>query len=117
MLYRFVALALLAGVTACAAGCAEQPVQGQPVVHHPLMYRTYANDVVAPRAPPPFVIEAVQPRRGYVWVHSFYRWDGHDFVPVPGRWEPEKPGYRYVDARWEQHRDGWHFRPGRWLDL
>lgn len=118
MAYRFATVVLIAN--ALVAGCTGPGPRDQPaakVVHHPLMYRYYANDVVAPRAPPPFVIEAVAPRPGYVWVHSYSRWDGHDFVAVPGHWLPEKPGYRYVDASWERHRDGWHFRPGRWLFL
>lgn len=117
MPHRALILALLASIAALAAGCAEQPAHGGPVVHHPLMYSTYANDVVAPKAPPAFVIEAVQPRRGYVWAHSYWRWDGHDYVSVPGQWIPEKTDYRYVDATWERHGDGWHFRPGHWLSL
>ena len=116
MVHRVVAFALFAGVTATVTGCADQPGRS-PAVHHPLLYRTYAGDVVTQRAPPPFVIEPVQIRRGFVWAHSYWRWDGHDYVAVPGQWMPEKPDYRYVDATWEQHRDGWHFRPGHWISI
>jgi hypothetical protein len=116
MVHRAVAFALFACFTAIATGCADQPGR-PPAVHHPLMYSTYAGDVVTQQAPPPFVIEPVQSRRSYVWAHSYWRWDGHGYVSVPGQWIPEKPDYRYVDATWEQHRDGWHFRPGHWVSL
>jgi WXXGXW repeat (2 copies) len=118
MAHRAAAFVLTAIVTALASGCVEQPVHDHPVVvHRPLMDRYYAGDLVVQRAPPAFVVESVQVRRGYVWIHSYYRWDGHDYVAVPGRWEPERSGYRYVDARWERHRDGWHYRPGHWLSF
>lgn len=92
------------------AGCATQTGPA-----HPLMYRYYSHDLIVQQTPPPFVIEAVGTRPGQVWVHSYSRWDGHGFVPVPGHWIPARPGYRYVDARWERYRDGWHFKPGHWL--
>ncbi|MBB6241989.1 YXWGXW repeat-containing protein [Rhodanobacter sp. MP1X3] len=117
MAYRAPALVTLVLAAALAAGCAEQPSNGQPVVHRPLFESTYSHDLVSPREPPPFVIETVQERRGYVWAHSYSRWDGHDYVAVPGQWIPAKPDYRYVDATWERHRDGWHFKPGYWLPL
>jgi hypothetical protein len=113
MSIRLVAVvSLAAAVAALGSGCAKEGT-----VHQPLFAPYYAHDLVVPRAPPPFVIETVKPRYGYVWAHSYSRWDGHDFVLVPGQWIPEKPGYRWVDASWEQHRDGWHFRPGRWLSI
>lgn len=115
---RVIACALLTWVAALAAGCAEQPSNGHPTVHRPLLESTYSHDLVAPRAPPPFVIEpAKNDRPGYVWAHSYYRWDGHDYVFVPSQWIAAKADYRYVDARWERHRDGWHFKPGYWVPL
>ncbi len=118
MVHRLAAFASIAMLAMLANGCAEQPERPrQVVVHRPLMDRYYANDVIASRPPPRFVIEPVQPRRGYVWAHGYSRWDGHGYIAVPGHWIPEKPGYRYVDASWEQHHDGWHFRPGRWIFL
>ncbi len=117
MLVRPTAVLSLALIATLAAGCAEQPSHGGPVVHRPLLESTYSHDTVAPRAPPPFAIEPVRERRGYVWSHSYYGWDGHDFVAVPGQWIPYRPDYRYVDARWERHADGWHFKPGHWLPL
>ena len=118
MAYRAVVFVTFSLVAALAAGCAEQPANGRPVVHRPLFESTYSHDLVSPRKPPPYVIEPVkQDRRGYVWAHSYFRWDGHDYVAVPGQWIPAKSDYRYVDARWEQHGDGWHFKPGYWLPL
>ncbi len=51
MVHRVVASALLVGVVAFATGCADQPGR-PPVVHHPLLYRTYAGDVVVSRRRP-----------------------------------------------------------------
>lgn len=118
MLNRAAALVTLTLAAVLATGCAEQPSNGKPVVHRPLLESTYSHDLVVTREPPPFQVEPVkEDRRGYVWAHSYYRWDGHDFVAVPGQWIPAKPDYRYVDARWERHSDGWHFKPGYWLPL
>jgi len=117
MAYRAVVLVTLTLVAALAGGCAEQPSNGKPVVHRPLFESTYSHDLVVQREPPPFVIEPVQDRRGYVWAHSYSRWDGHGYVTVPGQWIAEKPDYRYVDATWERHGDGWHFKPGHWIAL
>jgi hypothetical protein len=116
MPHRTAALVALFLTVALAAGCAEQP-NGKPVVHRPLFESTYSHDLVVTREPPPFVFEAIKDRPGYVRAHSYWKWDGHDFVFVPGQWISAKPDYRYVDARWERHGDGWHFKPGYWLPL
>lgn len=71
--------------------------------------------VIAPRPPPPPMLEQVAPRPGYLWAHGYWRWNGRDFVAVPGHWEPVRPGYRYVNPHWEHRPDGWHWRVGVWL--
>ncbi len=104
--HLFVSFAALLALTGCAA-------QSGP--HHPLMYRYYSHDLIVQQTPPPFVIEAVGSRPGYVWAHTYAQWNGHGFVTVPGHWIAARPDYRYVGARWKRYRDGWHFKPGHWL--
>ena len=118
MSIRLLAVTSLVVAAALASGCVEERVvHDRPVyVQQPPPPREYV-EVVAPRPPPPVIVENVAPRPGYIWAHSYYRWDGHDFVAVPGQWIPAKPDYRYVDSTWERHRDGWHFKPGYWLPL
>jgi hypothetical protein len=68
-------------------------------------------------APPPPRFERVPPpRRGFVWVPGFWRWDGyaHRHVWVGGHWVRARPGYRYVPARWERVGPGWRFHGGYW---
>jgi len=112
MSIRLIAIVSVIAVVALASGCAQPGV-----VHRPLFESSYSGDLVAPRAPPPFIVEQVPLRPGYLWAHSYWRWDGHDYVEVHGHWEAERSGYRYVSAHWEQHRDGWHFRPAAWLSI
>ena len=108
---------LLALAAVLATGCAEQPANQTPVVHRPLMAYLLDHDVVAPREPPPTIHEPAQFRQGFIRVRPYWRWDGHDFVAVPGEWIKERPDFRYSDASWERHSDGWHFRPAVWYPL
>ena len=108
---------LLALAAVLATGCAEQPANQAPVVHRPLMAYLLDHDVVAPREPPPTIHEPAQFRQGFIRVRPYWRWDGHDFVAVPGEWIKERPDFRYSDASWERHSDGWHFRPAVWYPL
>ncbi len=116
MTCRAPALLVLAIATALSASCAQDPNR-PPVVHRPLFESTYSHDLVSPKAPPAFVYEAIKDRPGYVRAHSYWKWDGHDYVFVPGEWIPAKPDHRYVDARWERHGDGWHFKPAYWIAI
>jgi hypothetical protein len=115
---RVLASVLLALATVLVTGCAGQSTTDHPpVVHRPLLAHLLDNDVVAPRAPPPSISEPAQFRQGYIRVRPYWKWDGHDFVAVPGEWIKERADFRYSDAYWEQHGDGWHFRPAVWYSL
>jgi hypothetical protein len=117
MIYRTLATVSLTAAVLLTAACAQRDINAPPVVHRPLFESTYSHDLVSPREPPKFVIEPVRERPGYVWTHSYYRWDGHDYVHVPSEWIPAKSDSRYVDATWERHGDGWHFKPGHWVSI
>ena len=108
---------LLASAAALTSGCAEQPANQTPVVHRPLFAHLLDNDVVAPRAPPPALSEPTQVRQGYIRVRPYWKWNGHDFVEVPGEWIKQRTDFRYSDAYWERHANGWHFRPAVWYAI
>jgi hypothetical protein len=92
----------------------EHPVRRDVVVEQPVQREVV--EVIAPQPPPPREVEIIPaPRRGYVWAHGYWRWDGRRYVAVGGHWEAARPGYRYVHPHWEQHRDGWHWRVGVWV--
>jgi hypothetical protein len=117
MSIRLVAAVSLIAVAALASGCVqERVVHDRPVyVQQPPAQHEYVEEVVAPRAPPPVIVEQVQPRPGYIWARSYYRWDGRQYVTVRGHWEPNRVGYHYVHPHYEQRRDGWHWRAGVWV--
>ena len=115
MSLRIVALASLVAITALASGCVVEPVHRRPVVvEQGPMPRAYV-DVVAPQAPPVWVVENVRPRAGFLWAHGYWRWNGRRYVAERDHWEPVRAGYRYVHPHWERRGDGWHWRAGVWL--
>lgn len=117
MSIRLVAAVSLVGVAILASGCVEERVvHDRPVyVQRVPVQREYVEEVVAPRPPPVVIVEQVEPRQGYVWAHSYYRWDGRQYVTVRGHWEAVRPGYYYVHPHYEQRVDGWHWRAGVWV--
>lgn len=117
MSIRLVAVASLVAAAALASGCMqERVVHDRPVyVQQRPVQREYVEEVVAPGPPPPVIVEQVQPRPGYVWARSYYRWDGRRYATVRGHWEPNRPGYHYVHPHYEQRGDGWHWRAGVWV--
>ncbi|MEO8998549.1 MAG: hypothetical protein ABI227_01775 [Rhodanobacter sp.] len=115
MSLRLVALASLVAATALASGCVVEPVHERPViVERPVVQREYV-EVVAPRPPPPIIVEEVAPRPGYIWARSYWRWDGRNYVAERGHWEPVRRGYHYQHPHWEQRNDGWHMHVGVWV--
>ena len=113
---RNIALISLVAVTALASGCVVEPVHRRPVVVERPIYRDSVSvDVVAPIAPPVWVVERVRPRPGFLWAHGYWRWNGRHYVAVRGHWEPVRVGYRYVHPHWERRGGGWHWRAGVWV--
>lgn len=109
MSLRNVALLSLLAVTALGSGCVVEPVHP-----HRREYRETV-EVVAPQAPPVWVVQEVRTRPGYVWARGYWRWDGGRYVAVRGHWESARAGHRYVHPHWEHRRDGWHWRAGVWV--
>ena len=107
ILRRLAAVALLSTALLAAAG-----VHGRPL---PDRGAGDGVTVIAPRPPPPPMLERVPPRPGYLWAHGYWRWNGHDYVAVPGHWERVRAGYRYLNPHWEHRPDGWHWRVGVWV--
>jgi len=75
--------------------------------------------VIVRVAPPPLrrevIIAAPGPRERFAWIEGYYRWDGHDYDWVPGRWI-ERPGryHAWVPGHWVRGGGGWFWREGHW---
>jgi hypothetical protein len=68
-------------------------------------------------APPAPIVEVrpVAPEPGVVWIDGYYRWDGHGYVWVPGRWvHPPRVGAHWVAGRWVHNGRGWYSVAGHW---
>lgn len=65
--------------------------------------------------PPPLVGMTARPGPGYVWMPGYYRWDGHRYYWVAGKWTVPPRGRRaWVPGRWVR-RGGVHiWTEGRW---
>lgn len=113
-LFRPAIVTSLLVVTALASGCVVEPARPRHVVVERPVYREQV-EVIAPQAPPVWVVQNVETRPGYVWARGYWRWDGRHYVAVRGHWESARAGYRYVHPHWEQRRDGWHWRAGVWV--
>ncbi|MFC4764820.1 hypothetical protein [Dyella koreensis] len=113
-------LIALAALTLLASGCVEERVvHDRPVVvERPVVRREVVEEVVvAPQPPPPRVVEVEpMPRQGYVWARGYWRWNGREYVAIPGHWEVVRPGYHYVHPHYERRDDGWHLNVGVWVN-
>jgi hypothetical protein len=73
--------------------------------------------VYADRGPPGPLVEnvGVSPKEGVVWRNGFWRWNGNDFVWVPGEWVTAPSGsLGWVPGHWVKTRKGWFFVEGHW---
>src|SRR5215470_2936743 len=49
------------------------------------------------------------------WIAGLFRWDGSEYVWVPGHWErPPQPRAVWVNGVWKHDRRGWYWVPGYW---
>jgi hypothetical protein len=71
--------------------------------------------VSGPTVPPPALRpEAVQQRRGFIFVRGHYEWSNNQYQWTPGHWERQRAGARWVDSRWELQGRVWVQVPGGW---
>src|SRR5690348_8207381 len=95
-------LASAVSMSACAAGYAEGPVEGEVVVQ-------------APAPPAPQVeVRPVAPWGEAVWVEGYWRWNGAEYVWIRGHWEHARRGWVWVPHHWVRHHRGWRYIPGHW---
>ena len=94
------AAVLLASTLAAAPACATS-------AHGRIYVRT--------GPPAPIAAQRVAPRRGYVWVPGYYRWDGRRYVWIAGEYvRPPRARAVWVPGRWSRDRRGWFWIEGRW---
>lgn len=73
--------------------------------------------VVIRIGPPAPIIErpGPPPERGFVWIAGYHRWDGAQYVWVPGHYErPPHPGAHWVAHRWVHRHGEWVLVEGHW---
>jgi hypothetical protein len=75
--------------------------------------------VVVRLGPPAPRYERVPPpppeHRGWVWQPGYHRWDGGQYVWVPGTYaEPIHPGARWVPGHWNHRGGGYVWVEGHW---
>lgn len=111
-------LILIAGAaTLLVSGCATEPVHGAVAVRQ---YGRHDHVAVAIRTGPPaprqeIIVAAPGPREQFVWDPGHWRWTGHDYDWVPGRWiKRPRPHAQWIPAHWTQRRGGWVLIDGRW---
>ena len=78
-----------------------------------------AQVVVVHRGPPALrhevIIARPGPSRDWFWQPGYWRWDGHDYDWVGGRWE-RRPHARavWVSPHWAHRHGDWVFVEGHW---
>jgi hypothetical protein len=66
--------------------------------------------------PPARRVEHMEARSGYIIVPGSWQWRNGKHHWVEGRYEAERPGYRYENDRWVQnsHNNKWTMQHGGW---
>ncbi len=75
-----------------------------------------AQTVIRVGPPPPRrEVIAVSPGPRYVWTGGYYRYGGHGYVWVPGRYViPPRPQVVWVPGRWVPRHGGYVWVAGYW---
>jgi len=78
-----------------------------------------AQIVVRIGPPPPRPVEVVPVRPAehpdWEWHAGYHRWDGNQYVWVPGRYEhPPHPHAHWVDGHWDHRGGGYVWVEGHW---
>ena len=96
---------LIAGLAAGVPALA----QGYPPPPPPVM--------IAPSAPPPMRVEAAPPPPPFpaVWKPGFWKWTGHGYRWVHGRYvRPPRARHEWVAGRWDPRPGGYVWVEGFW---
>ena len=65
--------------------------------------------------PPPRGVMVMHAHAGLVWVPGHYRWTGHRYRRVQGRWvRPPRPGMVWVPGYRAHRRGGYVWVEGYW---
>ncbi|HXY29686.1 MAG TPA: hypothetical protein VEI06_03170 [Gemmatimonadaceae bacterium] len=89
-------------IAALAAGCASAPPPD----------RVYVRV-----APPPERVEVITAAPGpfYAWQKGYWRWNGHDYAWVAGRWAlVEEHRTKWEAGHWQSDHHGWYWVEGHW---
>ena len=55
------------------------------------------------------------PFAGGIWIGPEWRWQGRNYVYVPGYWaRPHKAYKHWVAGHWQETRRGFRWIPGHW---
>ena len=96
---KLMGVGVLAVTLFTAAGCAV---------------RGYAHFGPPPPPPPPRAV-VMHPSTGLVWIPGYYRWTGHRYRWVEGRWvRPPRPGMVWVPGHRAHRRGGYVWIEGYW---
>jgi len=77
--------------------------------------RGYARFAPPPPPPPPREAMMYRPQGALVWVPGYYRWDGHRYKWVRGRWvKPPRHGAVWVPGYWAERPGGRVWIEGYW---
>lgn len=96
---------LAAGLPALAQGYPPPPGYGPPSV------------MIVPGAPPPLRVEAVPPPPPFpaVWKAGFWKWSGHGYRWVHGRYvRPPRARHEWVAGHWDPRPGGYVWVEGFW---
>ncbi|KJV24734.1 hypothetical protein VI08_20315 [Luteibacter yeojuensis] len=100
-------------LTTLATGCAPVSSRTERVV---VIEQSPRPTVIHVTQEPPREVVEVEPppREGWLWAHGYWRWDGRDYVRMPGHWERVVVGRHYVHTYWERRDGQWWLHEGYW---
>ena len=71
--------------------------------------------VPAPPPNPRAEVIGVAPSGRHGWVGGFHRWDGKNYVWVPGHWTVRpRARVKWSPGHWERDHRGWYWIEGAW---
>jgi hypothetical protein len=118
---RIAIVIVLAGTVGCVRHVRAPQPETAVVTPAPTakVVKDVANARFITKTPPPAAyVESPPPNANAtaVWIPGYFKWDGHDFDWVPGRWTIPPAGvHEWVPGEWTERSDGrWQFADGHW---